>query len=51
LLLEPMLTAVPIARADSNEVPRLLGRMDVFKNFKITFDELNLQTIFETREQ
>jgi len=40
-----------IAFADSDEVPRLLGRMDVFKNFKITFDELNLQTIFETHEQ
>ena len=41
---------VSIAFADSDEVPRLLGRADVFKRFKITFDEANLQTIFETHE-
>jgi len=41
---------VSIAFADSDEVPRLLGRADVFKCFKITFDEANLQTIFETYE-
>jgi len=41
---------VSIAFADSDEVPRLLGRADVFKRFKITFDEANLQTIFELRE-
>jgi len=41
---------VNIAFADSDEVPRLLGRADVFKRFKITFDEANLQTIFELRE-
>jgi hypothetical protein len=34
--------------ADSDEVPRLLGRTDIFKNFKITFNEQNLETIFET---
>jgi len=39
-----------IAFADSDEAPRLLGRRDVFKRFKITFDEANLQTIFETYE-
>ena len=39
-----------IAFADSDEVPRLLGRTDVFKRFRITFDETNLQTIFETYE-
>jgi len=38
------------AFADSNEVPRLLGRTDIFKHFKITFDEANLQTIFQTIE-
>jgi len=39
-----------IAFADSNEVPRLLGRTDIFKHFRITFDETNLQTVFETNE-
>ncbi|MEM2087553.1 MAG: hypothetical protein QW304_00030 [Thermoproteota archaeon] len=39
-----------IAFADSDEAPRLLGRMDIFKHFKITFDEVNLQTIFEPCE-
>ena len=34
--------------ADSDEVPRLLGRTDIFKHFKITFNEQNLETIFET---
>jgi len=41
---------VSIAFADSDEVPRLLGRADVFERFKITFDEAKLQTIFETYE-
>ena len=41
---------VSTAFADSDEVPRLLGRTDIFKRFKITFDEANLQTIFETHE-
>ena len=36
--------------ADSDEVPRLLGRTDVFKQFKITFNEQKLETIFETRD-
>jgi hypothetical protein len=35
--------------ADSDEVPRLLGRTDIFKHFKITFDEQNLEVIFETQ--
>ena len=34
--------------ADSDEVPRLLGRTNIFKHFKITFNESNLETIFET---
>jgi hypothetical protein len=34
--------------ADSDEVPRLLGRTDIFKHFTITFNEQNLETIFET---
>jgi hypothetical protein len=38
---------VSIAFADSDEVPRLLGRSDVFKCFKVTFDERNRQTVFE----
>ncbi len=37
-----------VAFADSDEVPRLLGRIDVFKNFKITFCEKDLEVIFET---
>lgn len=41
---------VNIAFADSDEVPRLLGRTDIFKHFKITFNEANLQTILETNE-
>lgn len=36
-----------IAFADSNEVPRVLGRSGIFKRFRITFDEDNLRTIFE----
>ena len=41
---------VRLAFADSDEVPRLLGREGVFRRFWITFDEANLQTIFELRE-
>jgi len=36
-----------IAFADLDGVPRLIGRLDVFTKFKITFDERNLQTIFQ----
>jgi len=36
-----------IAFADSDEVPRLIGRLDFFRRFKITFDEKELVTIFE----
>ncbi len=39
-----------VAFADSNEVPRLLGRADVFKHFKITFCETELEIIFETTD-
>ncbi len=41
---------VRAAFADSDEVPRLLGREDVFKRFRVTFDEADLQTVFELRE-
>ena len=41
---------VKAAFADSDEVPRLLGREDVFKRFRVTFDEADLQTVFEPRE-
>jgi len=37
-----------ISFADSDEVPRILGRTNIFKHFKITFNESNLETIFET---
>ena len=40
---------VKAAFADSDEVPRLLGRMDIFTQFKITFHERDLQIIFETK--
>lgn len=39
---------VKVAFADSDEVPRLLGRTDVFEHFKITFCEKDLEIIFET---
>jgi len=38
---------VKVAFADSDEVPRLLGRTDVFPHFKITFCEQDLEIIFE----
>lgn len=38
---------VKAAFADSDEVPRLLGRKNVFSNFKITFCEQDLEIIFE----
>ena len=41
---------VRAAFADSDEVPRLLGREDVFKRFRVTFDEADLQTVFELVE-
>jgi hypothetical protein len=37
-----------VAFADLNEVPRLIGRLDIFRKFKVTFDEQNLQTILQT---
>jgi len=37
-----------IAFADLNGVPRIIGRLDIFNKFKITFDERSLQTIFQT---
>ena len=39
-----------VAFADSDEVPRIVGRADVFTRFRIMFDEQNLQTIFQTYE-
>lgn len=41
---------VRAAFADSDEVPRLLGRTGLFKRFKITFDEERLEIIFETKD-
>jgi len=38
---------VKAAFADSDEVPRLLGRIGVFPQFKITFCEQDLEIIFE----
>lgn len=38
---------VKAAFADSDEVPRLLGRTDVFTRFTVTFCERNLEIIFE----
>ncbi|MDI6813969.1 MAG: hypothetical protein QMD10_10565 [Desulfitobacteriaceae bacterium] len=38
---------VRIAFADSNEVPRVLGRSEIFRRFRITFDEVDLKTVFE----
>ena len=37
-----------IAFADLNEVPRIVGRLDIFRKFKVMFDEQNLQTTFQT---
>ncbi|MGQ9469508.1 MAG: hypothetical protein ACUVTD_06770 [Nitrososphaerales archaeon] len=48
--IEEELMDVHIAFADSNEVPRLLGRANVFEHFRIIFDEANFQTVFETYE-
>lgn len=39
-----------VAFANSDEVPRLIGRETIFRKFKITFDEANLQTVFEKYE-
>jgi hypothetical protein len=38
---------VKAAFADSDEIPRLLGRTDIFTHFKITFAEQDLEIIFE----
>lgn len=46
--IEETIINVNASFADSDEVPRLLGRTDIFKHFKITFNEQNLETIFET---
>jgi Aspartyl protease len=40
---------VKVAFADSDEVPRLLGRTDIFTHFNITFAEQDLEIIFESR--
>ena len=39
---------VKAAFADSDEVPRLLGRTDIFTHFRITFSEKDLEIVFET---
>jgi hypothetical protein len=41
---------VEVAFADSDEVPRLLGRTDIFPYFRITFAEQDLEIIFETSD-
>ena len=38
---------VTVAFADSDEVPRLLGRAGIFTSFKITFSEQELEITFE----
>ncbi|MCL4429413.1 MAG: hypothetical protein M1167_01555 [Chloroflexi bacterium] len=48
LKIEDTVLSVKTAFADSDEVPRLLGRTDVFNHFRITFDERKLETILET---
>ena len=48
LKIEGTVLSVKTAFADSDEVPRLLGRTDVFNHFRITFDERKLETILET---
>ncbi|NLF87223.1 hypothetical protein GX563_00200 [Candidatus Bathyarchaeota archaeon] len=42
---------VKAAFADSDEVPRLLGRTDIFPHFKITFNEQKLEITFQTQEK
>jgi hypothetical protein len=37
-----------VAFADLNEGARLIGRLDIFRKFKVTLDEQNLQTILQT---
>ena len=49
--IEETILNVKASFADSDEVPRLLGRTDVFKHFKITFDEQKLETIFQTIDE
>jgi hypothetical protein len=46
--IEETTLSVNVSFADSDEVPRLLGRTDIFKHFRITFNEQNLETIFES---
>lgn len=36
---------------DPAEAPRLLGKTDIFKQFKITFDDQNVQVVFEIRSK
>jgi hypothetical protein len=50
LKIEETALDVVVSFADSDEVPRLLGRTDVFKHFKITFDEAKLEIVFEAPE-
>ena len=46
--IEETILDVTVSFADSDEVPRLLGRTDIFRHFKITFDEEKLEIVFET---
>jgi hypothetical protein len=50
LKIEDTVLPVKVAFADSDEVPRLLGRKDVFCRFRVTFDEGKLEAVFETTD-
>jgi len=41
---------IPVVFANSNEVPRVLGREGIFDKFFILFDEKSKQTIFIRRD-
>lgn len=40
---------VPLAFADSDETPRLLGRRDIFSRFYVCFNEFKCQTVLIER--
>lgn len=48
LRIEETVLDVLVSFADSDEVPRLLGRTDIFRHFRITFAEAALEIVFET---
>jgi len=49
LKIEDSVLLVKTAFADSDEVPRLLGRTDVFDHFRVIFDGRELATILEAQ--